>query len=136
MRVLITLSQFHPLGTVGRFQTASRLPIIEPCETASTPRWPYLLSAWQKIGFRKLFLIWISAIYNRLPYICHHQHSPCRLYFYVSKRKDRMPFSSLPYSSSVLEQLAPKISDIFLGSDDGEPNKFRIASIRATFCPY
>lgn len=49
------------------FQTACTLPINEFCETGGTPGWPYLLSALsRKIGFRKLFLIWISAIYNKL----------------------------------------------------------------------
>ena len=128
MRVLITLSQFHPLGTMGRFQTASRLPIIEPCETASTPRWPYLLSALsRKIGFRKLSLIWISAIYNRLLTSVTISILLAVFTFMFQRVKTGVPFLSLPYSSSVLEQLAPKISDIFLARMMGNRNKFRIA---------
>ena len=62
----------HPQNSIHlalwpAFQTAYRLPVNEFCETGCTSGWPYLLSVLsRKIGFRKLFLIWISAIYNKL----------------------------------------------------------------------
>lgn len=60
-------SHLHPFGTVANCQTVYSLAVNEFFKTDATPGWPYLLSALsRKIEFRKLFLIWICATYNKL----------------------------------------------------------------------
>lgn len=109
-------------------QTAYRLTVNEFCETGGTPGWTYLLSALsRKIGFRKLFLIWISAVYNKLLTSVTISILLAVFTFYVSKRKDRSALSFSSYSCTVLGQLALRISDIFLAGVMGDRNKFRIA---------
>jgi hypothetical protein len=79
------------------FQTAYRCPIDEFCEKGGISEWPYLLSALsRKIGFRKLFLIWIFAIFNKLLTSVTTTILLAVFTFYVSKREDRGAFSSSP----------------------------------------
>lgn len=109
-------------------QAACRLTVIEFCETGGIPGWPYLLFALsRKIGFRKLFLIWISAIYNKLLTSVTISILLAVFTFYVSKRKDKGALSFSSYSSSVLGQPALRIRGIFLSGVMGDRNKFRIA---------
>lgn len=126
-------SWLHPQNSIHLalwpcFQTAYRLRVNELCETGSTPRWPYLLSALsRKIGLRKLFLIWISAIYNK-PFTSVTISILLAIFTFMFQRGETgVPFLSPPYSSSVLGQLALKISDIFLAGMMGDRNKFKIA---------
>lgn len=82
----------------------------------------------RKIGFRKLFLIWISAIYNKLLTSVTISLLLAVFTFMFQRGKTGVPFLSLPIQvSTVLGQLAQKISDIFLARMMGDRNKFRIA---------
>ena len=126
-------SWLHPktpsIGHCGRvskqptgFLSMSSVRLVAP------PRWPYLLSALsRKIGLRKLFLIWIPAIYNKLLTSVTISILLAVFTFMFQRGETGVPFLSLPYSSSVLGRLALKISDIFLAGMMGDRNKFRIA---------
>jgi hypothetical protein len=70
------------------------------------PGWPYLLSALsRKIGFRKLFLIWISAIYNKLLTSVTSSLLLQPLPFMFQREQTGLPFLSLPIQALAWDSL-------------------------------
>lgn len=94
---MIIASKLASLAPQWGLQTASRQPVNGFYEASAKPGWPYLLSALsRKIGFRRLFLIWISAIHNKLltSVIISILLQPGPFMFQSEQR--RLPFLSLP----------------------------------------
>lgn len=90
---MIASSKLHPFGTVASCQTVHSLAVNEFFKTDATPGWPYLLSALsRKIEFRKLFLIWICAIYNKLLTSVTISILLAVFAFMFQRGKTRMPF--------------------------------------------
>lgn len=94
--MIISSKSIH-LALWPAFQTAYSLPVNEFCEAGGMPGWPCLLSALsRKIGFRKLFLIWISAIYNKLLTSVTISILFAIFTFMFQRGKTGVPFLSLP----------------------------------------
>lgn len=94
---MIIFSKSIHLALWPAFRTAYTLPVNEFCEAGDMPGWPYLLSALsRKIGFRKLFLIWISTIYNKLLTSVTISILLAVFTFMLQRGETRVPFLSLP----------------------------------------